>query len=204
MRRYCQVDIKYLHKITFIFWIEILIRYFNIMAVHFLGEIRMKKFLSVCFMVSLISFSAQAEKSDKIKELVSLMNYDKLIADTVDQQLFSTIDCVFVIPETERNTVRQHLIKAMNLQKLIDVMIDYLSRNLNEEELNDLLAFYKTPGGKKLITLQTDLSQFIAREFTVWIQEMTPQMNNFVSQLELKYSQRSGGEAQQCIAKKSK
>ena len=164
----------------------------------------MKKFLSVCFMVSLISFSAQAEKNDKIKELVSLMNYDKLIADTVDQQLFSTIDCVFVIPETERNTVRQHLIKAVNLQKLIDVMIDYLSRNLNEEELNDLLTFYKTPGGKKLITLQTDLSQFVAREFAVWIQEMTPQMDRFVSQLRSEYGQRSGGKAQQCIARKSK
>lgn len=164
----------------------------------------MKKCLLIALLVALFSFPARADKNDKIKELVSLMNYDKLITETVDQQLFSKFECIFVIPETERNTIRQQLIKAMNLQKLLDAMIDYLSQNLNEQELEDLLAFYKTAGGQKLLMLQTDMAQFFSKEFADWMKEMAPQMDQFATDMEMKYSQRPRGEAQKCMMAKQK
>lgn len=159
----------------------------------------MKKFISACLLTTFLAFPAHADKQDKLKELVTLMNYDKLINETIEQQVYAPLDCIFMIPQNEKQDIKNQLTQAFNLRKLIDSIVSFLSQNLTEEELDDLLAFYKTPGGKKLITLQTALSQFTTDELTAWFKDIDPQMRSFASQLEAKYRKRSGNEAQMCM-----
>ena len=164
----------------------------------------MKKFISTCLLTTFLAFPAYADKQEKLNELVSLMNYDKLINETIEQQIFTPLDCLFIIPENEKPGIKSQLTHAFNLKRLVDSIINFLSQNLTEEELDDLLAFYRTPGGKKLITLQTALSQFTTDELTAWFKEIDPEMRNFASQMESKYRQRSGNEARMCMNAKRK
>ena len=160
----------------------------------------MKKFISACLLTTFIAFPAYADKQEKLEELVGLMNYDKLINETIEQQLFTPLDCLFIIPENEKQGIKDQLTKAFNLKRLVDTIINFLSKNLTEEELDDLLAFYRTPGGKKLITLQTELAQFSSDEMAAWFKDINPQMQSFASQMESKYRQRSGNEARMCMS----
>ena len=162
----------------------------------------MKKLLLLIFAICLLSSSyAFAGKEEKVKEILKLMHQDKQINSILNQQLFIPVECSFVIPETERGTIRKEIRNSMNIKGLTEPIVQFWAERYTEAELDDLIRFYKTPIGQKTIKVQEELTLFFPEHLQKWMEGVTPSMKDVVENLQKKYSQRSGNEVQACIQK---
>ena len=162
----------------------------------------MKKLLISIFALNfLISLPALADKETKAKELLKLQQFDEQINSVLKQQLFVPIECSFVIPETAKDAVMKEVKEAMDIRALTDPIIQFAVDRYTEEDLDELIRFYKTPTGQKSIKIQAEQALFMPQQLQKWIVETLPKVQKVGEKLEQQYPQRSGNEAQACVQK---
>jgi hypothetical protein len=123
--------------------------------------------LLVFWVPFLLNPACSQTKQESIKELFKCMNQDSM----TDKMLNSMIPIMmnqmknqFSPEDTSLNTSFQDMMKsiaestrAMTKQMIDGEMIDLYDKYFNETEINDFLAFYKSPSGQKFIKVTPDL-----------------------------------------------
>ena len=165
----------------------------------------MKKLLIiVCLFAMFASLPALADKEAKVREILKLQHVDKQIATILNQQVLIPLECTFVIPESEKNSWKKDLIKALDVSALMDPLIQFWADRYTESELDEIVRFYKTPVGQKSIEVQEKMALFFPQQLEKWLQQVLPNVQKFGEKMEKEYSKRSGNEAQACVQKYQK
>ena len=103
--------------------------------------------IMLIFSMSITGFSAETSKQKKIKELFQIM----------DVQAMTNEMSQMILNDTGNMNLSKNQKAA--LQKEMHSMIDYVlnkqtelyDKHFTEQEIDDILNFYKTPAGKKVI-----------------------------------------------------
>ena len=99
------------------------------------------------FSMSITGFSAETSKQKKIKELFQVMDV-QATTNEMSQMILN-----------DRGNMKLSKNQRAALQKEMQSMMDYVlnkqaelcDRHFTEQEIDDILNFYKTPAGKKVI-----------------------------------------------------
>ena len=162
----------------------------------------MKKLLtSVLVLTLFFSLPALADKEAKVKELLKVQKYDKLINSLINKLLFVPVECTFIVPETAKSDLRKELLSVMNLKELTDPMIQFTMDRYTEEELDEIIRFYKTKAGQKSIKMQEEGTIFMTQHLHKWEKQIMPEVEKLAKKIEQEYPKRSGNEVQACIQK---
>lgn len=107
----------------------------------------MKKTLIGGFIfLSVLSF-AQTTKEDKIKNLLVVMGTERNLELMFNNMIVQYKSIYTNVP----NEFWKKVGEKQNLTELINLIVPIYSKYLEEKEIDDLIAFYKTPTGKKII-----------------------------------------------------
>ena len=147
------------------------------------------------------------EKEALIRELLVLTGSTKNVSDVVDIMLkFQQIEMEKTtnsiigddsgLTESERAELNRSLTESMarmtkrvteffktglDLGKVIEEsMIPIYDKHFTEAELREFVAFYKTPAGKKSITL---LPQLMMETMTTFSEKVSPKLNEFLKKV---------------------
>lgn len=126
----------------------------------------MKKIILVLLFSIPVLFNAQAlTKQENIKVLFQLMQTDSV----VEKMMNSMIPMMMKSVPQQDSTANSQMTAMMN--KMTHVMMVITKRLLNEDmivlydkyytesEIKDLVTFYKSPAGQKMITVMADLNK---------------------------------------------
>lgn len=145
-------------------------------------------FLIVVIASSNVSAQTQIapEKMKALKELITLVNQDnksetvmKSMMQEMDKLRDATMQSLIAdrsdLSETQKNELKvvlveesnrlskklqENLFKKVNFNQILEeIMIGLYDKNYSTEELNDLLAFYKTPTGQKTLKITQKLME---------------------------------------------
>lgn len=164
----------------------------------------MKKQIYMAVLLMLFAIPAQASYDEKIQELMTIMNLDEQ-ERYMNEQVITPVLCSFDMPQAEADNVKGRISKILNFKnKIVEMVKPVWVNNFTEEEIDEILAFYKTDVGKKTVALMPKLSQYISVEVMKYQQEITPQLNEIASELISKYDRRSDAEVQLCMRRHSK
>lgn len=122
----------------------------------------MKTILSLVllFTVSLSSFADDTVKRDTVNELIEVMQVNKML-----DSMYSQMDKIFLqiakdleLRESERPIFEKHMKQISQLmtaeltwEKMQEPVTDIYVKHYSQKELDDLLTFYKSDTGQKLI-----------------------------------------------------
>lgn len=131
---------------------------------------------------------AHAEtKADNIQELVKIMKMDSII-DGIGPAMTQSIQANLKQQGVQLSAGKQEKLvlavqKVMknNLGSLMDQLVLLMDRTYTEQEVKDILAFYKTPTGQKAISAMPTImneSQVIAGK---WVQTIAPQFEQEIA-----------------------
>ncbi|SDI08268.1 DUF2059 domain-containing protein [Chryseobacterium taeanense] len=133
----------------------------------------MKKVI-LSLMVLLGVFSFSQTKQTKIKELISL-NGSFPVSKEVEKQLILGYKKKYSnVPESAWPPIE----KKVNVDDLIDKVADIYGSRFNEKEIDQLLIFYKSDLGKKVIQNSPYLISEIQTASSDWGMNVTKMINN--------------------------
>jgi hypothetical protein len=127
---------------------------------------RSASLLITCLFLSSVSFAQQnpadapASKEDVEKYLAVMHTRDlmKTISDTMSKQMRQVTSEMLkkqsnVSPEMRErvNKMTDDLIRNMPIDEMIDAMIPVYQKHFTKGNIDDLLAFYSTPTGQKVV-----------------------------------------------------
>ena len=107
----------------------------------------MKKTISFCAVIFGIIAFGQNSKEQKVRELLTLTEAANIGVDSSKRFLDAFREAYPTIPEEFWNKFAKE-IKASDLE---DAIVPIYLKYYSEDDLNNLIAFYKTPIGKKVI-----------------------------------------------------
>lgn len=91
-----------------------------------------------------------AEKAAKIQELLVLTDAAGMAASALKSQAGS-IKKMLPLPPAAQDDFEKELLAAVNINELTNLLIPIYERHVSEEDLDHLLAFYRSPPGKRFI-----------------------------------------------------
>ena len=162
----------------------------------------MKKFLVALLFSTVITTPAYATKKEKALELLQLNNANFQQIDRMYDQAMIPISCSFVLSSDEEQQVKDKFSKIMNLQTFIDNMAQFWVQNYTEQELDEILKFYKTETGKKTVALMPKYTQLFMQEHQKLMNNIAPKLKDFGDELTTKYQKRSDTEIEACVHSK--
>jgi len=136
------------------------------------------KKLVIGLLVTSIHFSAFAEpgKIESVKELIKLINVGSMIGPAYAQagQLAEEMGKQIGVKASEQEIFDQYMQKMaaamqeeMSWEKMEGPMIDIYLNNYTEQEIQDMLVFYRSDTGQSLIEkMPNTLSQTIMEDLT--------------------------------------
>jgi uncharacterized protein len=144
-----------------------------------------KVVLVLVFCVFAISNSFSQTKQESIKELFHLMQKDSIIDRTLTSMMPSLLKMTqrkdSTLTETERNSLNSKLqmAKDISIKMQIEEMALY-DKYFSQKEILDLIAFYKTQSGRRLIELtpkiQNELMLIVQQKYMQDIMRMVISM----------------------------
>ena len=161
----------------------------------------MKKIIILLFLGIFTAFPARASKIEKAEELLKLINFDSVLDLTYEQAMLPIL-CTVVMSTEEQAMLKQEFEEILDAPALSKVFMQFWVDHFTEEELGQLLAFYKTTVGKKTLQLMPQYAQFSMIELQKWMQERTKKFFELGQKIDAKYPKRSGMEAEACIKEK--
>ncbi|MCW3162726.1 DUF2059 domain-containing protein [Chryseobacterium oryctis] len=115
----------------------------------------MKKLIITCsFFIGVISF-AQSSKTSKVQELIALTETDKMIATGFQQFMDYYNNKYKDLPTGFWDEFK----KEATSEKIIAMYIPLYDKYYTESDIDELIKFYKTPVGKKMISSMPSLLQ---------------------------------------------
>jgi len=146
----------------------------------------MKKIVIVLILfVFAIANSYSQSKEESIKELFHLMQKDSIIDRTLTSMMPFLINMTqrkdLTLTETERNSLNSKLQLARDLSTKMQIEeIVLYDKYFSQKEILDLITFYKTQSGQRLIELtpkiQNDLRLIIQQKYMQDIMKMVLSM----------------------------
>ena len=131
----------------------------------------MKKLLTTILLLSLIhsAFSQSTAKEQKIKEFLELTGSGKLGVQ-VSQQMLTSFQMQYAsVPAEFWQKVREE-IKAADL---ITMVIPVYAKHFTEDDIDQLVKFYKTPIGQKLIAATPEITTEAMQAGREWGEKIT-------------------------------
>jgi uncharacterized protein len=116
------------------------------------------KQLLLIFFVSMLAVKANAQSDGKeklIKEMLELSGAKKMALQTMEMMIGSFKKSM---PTVENNFWDEFMKEADN-DELVNMIIPVYANHFTEKEVKELIAFYKTPIGKKLVEKLPLISQ---------------------------------------------
>ena len=113
------------------------------------------------------SAKPRAEKIAKIRELLVLTDAAGLAAGALKSQAGS-IKKMLPLPPAAQDDFEKELLADVNVNELINLLIPIYEEHVSEEDLDHLLAFYRSPVGKRFIKalpLITEESRKVGEEW---------------------------------------
>lgn len=112
----------------------------------------MKRFLSIVILIFLIGatgFSAETNKQKMIKELLTVINLDDTASKLADELLSGLLRNNSNLTESQKAAFAKEMQDFLNY--IVTKQEELYDSNYSEKEIKDILTFYKTTTGKKLI-----------------------------------------------------
>lgn len=109
-----------------------------------------KKIIILGILLFAVSPSFAQTKKQSVRELISVMKLDSLMSKVLDSMMPS-----FGLNESVDKESMKPVMKALNkiMQKFVeDDMVDLYDKYFTASEINDFIAFYKSPTGQKSLT----------------------------------------------------
>lgn len=109
----------------------------------------MKKYLCVfvCLFVLLPVFSQSNSKNDRIRELMNVTGAGKLGVQLLNNLITTYKRDIPSVPEE----FWDQFMKEVNPNELTELVIPIYSKYFTEEEISQIVQFYKTPIGRKMV-----------------------------------------------------
>ncbi|MDY6407303.1 MAG: DUF2059 domain-containing protein [Pseudomonadota bacterium] len=142
-----------------------------------------------------------ATKQEKAEELLKMMNTQSIF-DTVYTQAIIPLSCEIIMSPEEEIKLKDDFMKIADMDALMKTLSKFWVDNYTDQELDELLAFYKTDLGKKAIQLTPQYTQYSMTELQKWGEEKGAAFEKLGEDLARKYSRRSGLEVEACIKSK--
>ena len=118
----------------------------------------MKKALVIACMATSLMYASgngAVKSAEKLLEAMEMdKNYERLMEQMADMQVRQ--NPAFA---NKKEAVIAFFDKYMGYEKLKPDLVAMYADVFNEQELNDLVAFYKTPTGKKSVSVMPELAQ---------------------------------------------
>ncbi len=148
------------------------------------------RYLLIALIAFTINFPALAEtgKRESVKELMALMEVDSMIETIYSQmnQMFAGVGQQMGIKASEQAVFDNYMekisalmIEEVSWEKMEEPMIDIYLNNYSEEEIQDMLTFYRSSTGRSLVKKMpavmgesTKLSQDLLVDFMPKIQTL--------------------------------
>ena len=90
-----------------------------------------------------------AAKLAKIRELINLMGTPRIAADMMRSQAAS-IKKLMPFPPAAQDDFEKELLASIHLNELVDLVVPIYDRYLSEEDVDGMLAFYRSPVGRRV------------------------------------------------------
>lgn len=135
--------------------------------------------LAFCFIAYSIGYSQT--KQESVKELFQLMRSDsltdKMFATTIPamlKQMQGQIkDSATLARSNELRNSMMQTVKEVSKKMINEDMVSLYDKYFTQNEINDLISFYKTPTGQKFIKVTPEIQKEI---MTVMFQKYIPEM----------------------------
>lgn len=162
----------------------------------------MKKIIALSSAVLLLAGSVQAAtKQEKAQELLNLMNMQATF-DAAYTQSIIPVTCTLTMPASAEEELKTEFMQIADMPKVMQNLSQFWIQNYTDQELDQLIAFYKTGVGKKSIELMPQFTQFSMTEMQKWGQEKGPAFIALGKKMAQKYPARTEAEAKACIKSK--
>ena len=99
------------------------------------------------FSVSITGFSAETSKQKKIKELFQVMDIQATTNEM--SQMVLNDEGNMNLSKNQKATLQKEMKSMMDY--VLNKQAELYDRHFTEQEIDDILNFYKTPAGKKVI-----------------------------------------------------
>lgn len=163
----------------------------------------MKKLIAALSVGLFLSGSVSAAtKQEKAEELLALMNTNAIF-DTTYAQSMIPVSCTLIMTPADEENLKKEFMEIADLDALVKKLSQFWIQNYTEQELDQLIAFYKTDLGKKSIALLPQYTQVTITELQKWSREKEPQFIELGKRLSQKYPKRAGYEVEACIKSKT-
>jgi hypothetical protein len=142
----------------------------------------------------------EASKRAKVEELLTLEKMDSLMQQMADQALARNKDAVKNmlagrpmtdidkrILEENMNKMNAVVGEQLNWQKLKPAYIDLYAAEYSEEEIDGILAFYKSPVGQVMLAKDPELVTKTGEIVSARMQALGPQMQKVIADMRKQY-----------------
>jgi len=154
----------------------------------------MKKILLTLLLIILpLSAAAEAGKRESIKELLELINADSMIDTIYSQmdQMFAGMGSQLGVSASEQelfnnytNKVEVAMKEEMSWAKMEAPIIDVYINNYTEEEIQDMLRFYRSKTGRSMIEKMPEVMVESMAVSQKMLEEFMPKFMELAKELE--------------------
>lgn len=137
----------------------------------------MKKFFVVVSLIMLFSLPVWADRNENMRELIKIQNPNiELVEKEMVEQLFPYFKCGFILVKEDEEMLQKKIAGIINLPARVAEITTKIYSSLSDEELVELMEFYKTPLGQKLINLESIVQEELQISINHSLEEVIPQI----------------------------
>lgn len=156
-------------------------------------DINMGKVLLLSLLIfSTNLYAEQTAKQQKINELVNVMNMDAMVDSMYSQVegMMQNMSVQMGVKPDEKPIFDKYyadmtevLKTKMSWQKMQPMMVDLYDKQFSEQEINDMLAFYKTESGQAILRKMPQVMQASMQMSQALVQDAMPEIQAIAGQL---------------------
>jgi uncharacterized protein len=90
-----------------------------------------------------------AAKLAKIRELINLMGTPRVAAELMKSQA-AGIKTLLPFPPRAQDDFEKELLASIDMNELVDIIVPIYDRHFSEDDVDGLLAFYRSPLGQRV------------------------------------------------------
>lgn len=153
-------------------------------------------------------FADQASKQQKIDELINVMNMDAMVDSMYGQVegMMKNMSAQMGVKPSEQAIFDKYYANMTNVlktemswAKMQPMMVNVYDKHFDEQEISDMLGFYKTQTGQKILKKMPEVMQESMQMSQSLVQDAMPKIQAIAQELseELKQSRQSNTETEQ-------
>ena len=180
----------------FVFWLSpftTLVEHVSMTLIQIQKDINMGKVILLSLLIfSTNLYAAQTAKQQKIDELVEVMNMDAMV-DSMYAQVEGMMQNMSVqmgVKPDEKAIFDKYyadmtevLKTKMSWQKMQPMMINLYDKQFTEQEISDILAFYKTESGQAILKKMPQVMQESMQMSQALVQDAMPEIQAIAGEL---------------------